>query len=127
MPLGREPSLGELAEDFKEIRTDLKEGITNLTAQLSEMRNEFHKTFLRKDLYEAESKSRDAELRVITTAMREMDQRLSLRTTNIETETIKRFKEIETKATNNWRLGLTALVFPMLMVIFTLIMSQVIK
>ena len=126
MPLSREPSLGELADDVREIRQDLKEGITNLTLQIRDLNSTFGKTFVRRDLYEAEKTARDAELRVINTRIQELDTRITLRVTEIEKSTALKFEGIEQKATNNWRLGLTALVFPAMMVLFTLILTRVI-
>ncbi len=57
----REPSLGELADDFVEMREELRSGIRDLKADLASRDGRF----LRYDLYEAHRAADRAELAVV--------------------------------------------------------------
>lgn len=106
---GREPSIGELAEDFKELKDQLAEFMRGWPMQLEDLR----KTFVNRELYEARHQFVQERL----TKVENKDQ--------VQDEAIKKVEDIiDARFSRLWTALVAGILFPIIVVVATILFTK---
>lgn len=106
---GREPSLGELADDFKELKDQLSDFMRSWPMQLEQLRA----TFVNKELYEARHNFVLQRLEKVENK----DQ--------VQDEAIKRVEDIiDARFSRLWTALVAGILFPIIIVVATILFTR---